>query len=448
MRRGEAPRVLRATLFFCVLGLRLRAIAGKLLKLDEESYVDAFVRANQEPGGSVCVAYVDEGGRNFKLIEKLMKAAEAGKDKALLDLQIPVGLARVGWQGTVGEMLVMTYRRPFDQRWTEANQTVPDGKNIVFHKKVGAVWKEKEVHKWLTDHAFPLINVRSLTPGDLGFPDSRYFGAGNTGGVALLFGNLTGDSQWSFSQMLRRHAERWRGSLRFSMADRTNKTREMRAFWGTGMNTDIDAELLVVQDVAWRPDDQDAVNFYHGHPRKYRLQNVTQKSVDVFFDSYERGDLKKYWISRGEWLPPDDPRFDMKVHNRLDGSFFDTFVFDDAPERARLVAFFNDDEEDGCVKCEEGREVWEEAVKEARSKKAIDSKVDFASIDQSLNEHSEFSVPHKLGQPMVMWYPRGSRRQRERGRRNIMALAQDFKAPKILESVEDLILEMEEGGEL
>merc|ERR1712241_228033 len=118
--------------------------------------------------------------------------------------------------------------------------------------------------------SYPTINIRNLGPRDPGFPEMRYFSPANTvGGIVLVAANLTGDNefrlQWQLLKLLRPHAERFKDRLRFTIVERTKKTRELRKFWGIGVDSTYDTELLLIDDFKWGgPTDLHAINFYHG----------------------------------------------------------------------------------------------------------------------------------------------------------------------------------------
>lgn len=127
----------------------------------------------------------------------------------------------------------------------------------------------------------------------------------------------------------------------------------------------------------------------------------------------------------------------------LVGNNFERIVYEEDRKRARIVAFFNDDEENGRNR-EYVREVWEKVAKEVKAKKAYRDKFLIASIDQSQNEHPETLVPGKLADPMVVFYPPGTGKQRKRQRRKLNALGGSFHFDKIMKVIDDMQYDEEE----
>merc|ERR1712226_1051841 len=78
----------------------------------------------------------------------------------------------------------------------------------------------------------------------------------------------------------------------------TKTTRQFRMRFGMGLTPDYHEELLLIENVKDEaPEDRDTWNHFHGNPKKYRLQNLTQDHIDAFFKDYERGALPTYWIT-------------------------------------------------------------------------------------------------------------------------------------------------------
>jgi len=216
----------------------------------------------------------------------------------------------------------------------------------------------------------------------------------------------------------------------------------LRKFFSVGLDLEYDAELFIYDGLAKSPTHTYDVNHYHGNPYKYRLRNLSKESVDDFFQAYSKGELPSYWVSKEPWTwgKSDMPKEEAY---RITGPVFENFVLESDSERGRLVAFFNDDPKDKCQQCKEGRKVWEEVAKRVRLTGAINKKIVIAAIDQSQNEHPEKLVPGKLAQPLLVWYPPGTKAQRLK-RKRVLRAPKAFTVDKITDQIEDLIVDDEE----
>lgn len=435
--------------------------ALRLIDLDtdeEPEGLEVLLERYTEPYGVAVAAYVDEDGANQQLLRKMDKKTRENATKLDLELRhlkVPV-VSLAGWQREGGEHMVMYYRTPFQDMWPMVGGTAMDAETPIFKKK--GKWKEKDVKKWLMDLAWPTINIRSLESGNEAFPEDRYFGPGNgVRGVALIFANLTGEkevkAQWDLLRLLRPHAERLKHRLRFSIVERTKETRDMRMFWGCGLDLKTETELLLVEKLKWANDpeqDPDIANYWHGNPNKYRLQNVTsEKMVSKFFEDFEKGTLPSYWVSKEEWNSSSIRQKPADIHSvRVTGNTFEERVWTNSPRKGLLLAYFMDDPKDGCVQCEQGRREWEAVAKMVKATQRLRDRLEVLSLDQSANEHPESKVPAKLGQPIVFWYPPGDKKKRMRGRRKLGGMTEFLYRDAIMKAIDDLLMDEFEEGEL
>uniref|UniRef100_A0A7S0FTI4 Thioredoxin domain-containing protein n=1 Tax=Pyrodinium bahamense TaxID=73915 RepID=A0A7S0FTI4_9DINO len=433
----------------------VHGVAGKpefiLQEVLNQAGLEEFLERYMEPGGSACVAYLDRNSNNHFLMKKLHQLAEEQTDMALHTLQIPIALA-LDWSEEDGnEMLIIHRRVPFTRLWEMESLPYPDNSTTRFSGKPDEEWRESEVRKWLLANAYPLINTRNLDPvAKYVFPEARYLGEANSGGLGLIVANLSGDlefsAQYRLMKMLRPHAEKWRDRLRFSFLERSKKTSTLRYNLGVGMDGNFSSELLVIKDVNWKPESKE-LNYLHGRPGKYRLQNLTQASVDAFFEDFEKGTLPTFWASKENWTftTGQPPKGEFAL--RITGPSFEEVVYEQDPGRHLFLAFFNDDPEDGCQTCERSRAIWEEVAREVASRKALRTKVRIAAIDQSLNEHPESRIPGKLGEPLLMWYPPGLREVRAKGSKNLEAMAALWTKEALLSKIDDLLMDYEADAE-
>mmetsp|Transcript_16742 Transcript_16742/g.36729 ORF Transcript_16742/g.36729 Transcript_16742/m.36729 type:complete len:454 (-) Transcript_16742:29-1390(-) len=429
--------------------------ARKLIELEEEEEeggLRSYIEHHQEPFGAVCVAYVDQESPNHKLMRKLASVSQES-DSALYDLQLQMAAALHWREGMRNETLVIMYRKPFASLWEYKYMSVMDGEDAVFPSKPGQVWKKSEVRSWMLANAFPLINIRIGGKHGGSFPQQRYLGAANPGGAVLVAANLTGDNefriQFQLSVVLRPYAELYRGRLRFTFLERTKATRELRKRLGFGLDVSLEAELLLIDKVSdLMVENADDLNHFHGNPRKYLLRNLTDEVVKQFFDGYAQGKLPSHWASQEMWSFSSESTTPKSASQRLIGTTFEALVFQSSPQKGRLVAFFNDDAEDGCENCPRGHQVWEEFAEKVLLTKTLREKVDIMMIDQSQNEHPETRVPGKVAEPMVMWYPRGTAVQRRKKRRRLDQMTKNFHVDGLWQSLEDLLIDEDENEEL
>jgi len=395
-----------------------------------------------EPGGAMVVGFVRRNSPKHKLLKRL--AAIESEDDPLTKLKLPI-VAAIDWQGQE-ESLMMMYRRPFQTLWPEAGWPNMDEDDVYFEPKKGSTWKESAVRKFLLANAFPTINVRVMERKDDVFPSGKYLDPRvNKVGAALIFANLTDDkavtTQWAISRVLRKHAERYRGKIHFSFVERTKNTRQLRQDVSMGVNPNVEAEMMVFEGTGSMEAVGGDLNYWHGDPKKYRLQNMTEAAVDEFFAKYDAGELPTYWISREPWTytgksPPSEATL------RIAGVNFDKTVLEEDPKIGKLVAFFNDDPLDGCEMCAEGRKVWEEVAQHVKSHRGLAGKVVIAALDQSKNEHPETLVPQKVAQPLVVYYPPGPNpAKRWKKRRILSRMAERFFKDPLIEIIEDMVMD-------
>lgn len=415
-----------------------------------ENSLTPILEKHLEPFGAVCIAYVDSESKNHLLLRKMGRLEESKEDVVLANLQVPVVLALNWFPGN--ESLTMMYRKPFQQMWSEVGMTAMDEHDVTFAAPVGVPWKQGAVRKWLAENAFPTINVRVLGRKEDIFPEWRYMHpAANTKAAALVFMNMTGDkevsSQLRLAIVLRKQAERLKDKVRFSFVERTKETRRLRQDLGIGVDMSFEAEMILIERPGFYPADQHDLNHWHGDPKKYRLRNFTAEAVDAFFEAFERGLLPTHWASL-ENSTLDGPPPSHEVARRLTGLDFESVVYDTDPKQARIVAFFNDNPEHNCMRCADGRTVWESVARAVQGTRSLADKVLVASIDQSLNQHPETSIAAKIAQPMIVWYPAGSRKHRLRKRRVLAGVSASFTREAILEEIEDILLDARQGDEM
>ncbi|CAE7194497.1 unnamed protein product [Symbiodinium sp. KB8] len=337
-----------------LLLLIFQGAAGKPRKLfeigsnDKEVGLDPFYEGNMEPWGAVCVGYVKQDSPNHRLLQKL--GANTAEDAELWDLQIPMA-AVIDWEEE--ESLQIVRRNYAARLWEMIEQPPMDAEPVIFAGKSGKKWKEKEVRAWLLENAFPTINYR--VAGYQGkqnpFPFDKYFGKSNTGGVGLVLVKIKDINdfgpQFRAVRYLRPHMEKLRGKIRFAVVEKTAKTLEMRQALKVGLNESLESELILFKDLEGLGD-RPVGNHWHGNPHKYRLTDLSEESVNAFFEAYYAGKLPTYWASLDEAnKAPED--------GELASFTFDEQVFKAPKKTGTLVAFFNDASV-GCADCERGRE--------------------------------------------------------------------------------------------
>jgi len=409
---------------------------------------ETFHTYGAEPGGAACLAYVDDGSPNHKLLKKMMKAADTEEGDDMLHwLQMRIGVA-VDWQPKVNESITLFYRNPFQKyfQWEQLPQFQPE--THVFPTKPGVPWKEKQLRSWILKHGYPLVNMRSLDRKDGAFPQGKFIGSANKAGLVLVAVNMTGDrefkEQYKLLKWLKPHAEKYQGKLRFTLLERTDKTRQARAYLGVGLDLSIQSDLILLPSFE-KPEDPHDLNHWHGM-KKYRLQEPTQESIDNFFEKYAKGELIPYWKSQENWtyLGGKAP----KGHaTHLTGLNFESVVYDEDPQKARLVAFFNMDPKHNCTNCQRDFGTWQQIGKRVAMTGAFRAKVLIAAIDQSSNEHPEDKIASKLAQAQLMWYPAGSRSTRFKKRRKMDNLAAVWGEEDLIKGIENEIEKMDDEEE-
>lgn len=423
---------------------------------EQENVLWPWIQKHQEPTGVTCVAYVDEDSPNHKLIKKLglflnstqQKVPE--RDQGFANMKLSVAAA-MWWREKGNESLILRYRTPFPMLWRMLELPPMDVEEKIFVSKKKK-WKEADVKKWIMEEAWPTVNIRILDKNRSPFPFDKYLSRANSGGVAFIVANLTDENevkqQLQVTRVLRQHAERLRGKVRFTFLERTKETREIRADLGVGLDSRLNAEMVLIEDVAGLspPDDQAKLNYWHGSPKKYYLNNFTQEAVDQFFLDLKKGKLPSHWVSKEPWTWGAAPAPSPGPLKHLTGATFDKFVFDEDPKKIRLVAFF--DNASYCIECgPRERETWERVAKHVERHRGLAKKVSLAMLDQSVNEHPESLVPGKIAQPMLVWYPAGSRAQRERNRRKVEQFSAAFEYDNIIENLEDALDRAEDPDE-
>eukprot|EP00928_Gymnodinium_smaydae_P047654 TRINITY_DN3180_c0_g1_i1.p2 TRINITY_DN3180_c0_g1~~TRINITY_DN3180_c0_g1_i1.p2 ORF type:complete len:463 (+),score=121.45 TRINITY_DN3180_c0_g1_i1:45-1391(+) len=445
------PRITLCALV--VLPLLSFGALGDLVTLDEDDKEDngleKFLEKHIEPFGVACVAYVDDDSKNHQLIQKLDEEAKENSS-ALHTLQVQTAAA-VHWNEIGDEQLKLVYRRPFRELWQMTGEQAPDP-DLVYPHKGKKAWNSKKVRSWLQENAWPLVNIRIMEQAYGDFPEAKYMSPiSNPGGVVLIVSNLTGDrefkTQFQLYRMLRPFAEKYRGKLRFSFVERSKKTRELRQRFSVGMDFNHQDEILLIDNVKDDyPKETDKWNHFHGNPNKYRLQNVTKEAVEDFFQAYEAKTLKPYFVSREDWTYSGNPP-PREIARRLTGNTFDEAVFDEEPLKSKLVVFFNDEPSDGCQDCVAVRKTWDLVAKKVQNTKKLASKLELMTIDQSMNEHSETLVAAKLAQAILVWYPPGTRKVRQRKRMQI-TLPRSQDPDDIVEFIAGKAEDLFEDGEL
>lgn len=280
------------------------------------------------------------------------------------------------------------------------------------------------MREWLLQKAFPTINYR--LPAYQGkkqpFPFDKYFGLSNNGGVGLLMLQLEDLNDFGPQFRAVRHMRPYieqlsagRPAIRFAVLEKSESTLEMRKALKVGLE-DLD-ELVVFRQLHGLGRKVD--NFYHGNDQKYRLTNFSELEVSEFFGSLAKGTLQTYWASldAGRPLAP----------NQLRGSDLLTLR-----EKHVLVAFLDVD----CL--ERGRTVWDAVAKAVQMSQRMRQLFELYWLDQSRDEHPENLVPGRLGEPMVMYYPPGSKK------RVLHQMSRSFDKESILEMLEDLAADSDE----
>jgi len=428
-----------------VLLLIFQGAVGKPRKLfeigsnDKEVGLDPFYEGNMEPWGAVCVGYVKQDSPNHRLLQKL--GANTAEDAELWDLHIPMA-AVIDWEEE--ESLQIVRRNYAARLWEMLEQPPMDAEPVIFAGKSGKKWKEKEVRAWLLENAFTTINYR--VAGYQGkqnpFPFDKYFGKSNTGGVGLVLVKIKDINdfgpQFRAVRYLRPHMEKLRGKIRFAVVEKTAKTLEMRRALKVGLNESLESELILFGDLEGLGD-RPVGNHWHGNPHKYRLTDLSEESVNAFFEAYYAGKLPTYWASLDEdRKAPED--------GELASFTFDEQVFKAPKRRGTLVAFFNDASV-GCADCERGREAWRSVQKEVLLTRRLRERLRLFALDQSRNEHGEQLVPGRLAQPMAVYYPPGTSAQRKKRRRVMHKMSEHFTKEGILEVINDLLEDEDEEGE-
>jgi len=406
---------------------------------DQETGLEPFFDGNMEPWGVVCVGYVNEGSANHQLLKKLGAVTES--DEALWELQVPM-LAAKGWQE---EETLQLIRRNYAAKLWEMIELPPLDNDPVVFPGVGK-WKEKEVRKWLLQNAFPTINYR--IPGYKGkkepFPFDKYFGNANSGGVGLVMVKINDITdfgpQFRAIRYMRPHIEKLSGQIRFAILEKSDSTLEMRKALKVGLDESIEAELVLYENLAGIGRKVD--NHFHGNDKKYRLSNLTEASVNHFFEAYYAGKLSTYWASKDEG---------QKMKNADVGQLkaweFESQVFHATPSVGVLVAFVNDPA-DGCAACTEGRVIWESVIKAVKLNSQLRKRFQLFWLDQSRDEHPEKLVPGRLGQPMVVYYPPGDASKRRKKTMLLHKMSASFFKDSILEMLDDMLEDQEDGEEL
>lgn len=405
---------------------------------DQETGLEPFYDGNMEPWGVVCVGYVNEGSANHQLLQKLGAVTEES-DEILWELQVPM-IAAKDWQEQETLHLV---RRNYAAKLWEMIQLPPlDSDPVVFPGD--GKWKEKEVRKWLMENAFPTINYR--IPGYQGkkqpFPFNKYFGSGNAGGVGLVMVKIKDlndfGPQFRAIRYMRPHIEKLSGQIRFAILEKSESTLEMRTALKVGLNESIEAELVLFENLDGVVRKVD--NHFHGNKKKYRLLNLTEDAVNRFFEAYYAGHLPTYWASKDEGKA-------KSAAGQLRAWDFEEKVFKADPKTAVLVAFMNAPE-DGCAACTEGRSVWASVMHAVQLKSQLRKRFQILWLDQSRDEHPEELVPGRLGQPMVVYYPPGDASKRRKRKMLLHRMSQSFFKDYIIEMLEDMLEDQEDGEEL
>ena len=275
------------------------------------------------------------------------------------------------------------------------------------------------------------------------FPFDKYFGAANTGGVALVMLKLKDlddfGPQFRAVRYMRPHAEKLLGQIRFAVLEKSESTLEMRKALKVGLDDSVEAELVLFSDLQGLGRKVD--NHYHGNEKKYRLLHFTMEAVDEFFEDYYQGNLRTYWASL------DEGQSKKRATGELKSWDFEQRVFHADRHLGILVAFMNAPE-DGCETCREGREVWDSVMREVQLSSRLRKHFQLYWLDQSRDEHCENLVPGRLAQPVVMYYPPGDEKRRKKKKMLLHKMSGSFFKDSIIEMLEDIIEDQEEGGDL
>lgn len=247
--------------------------------------------------------------------------------------------------------------------------------------------------------------------------------------------------QFRAIRYMRPHIDKLSGQIRFAILEKSDSTLEMRKALKVGLDESIEAELVLHENLAGIGRKVD--NHFHGNEKKYRLSNLTEDSVNHFFEAYYAGKLSTYWASKDEGQKIKN----ADVTGQLKAWEFESQVFHATPSVGVLVAFVNDPA-DGCAACTEGRAIWESVIKAVKLNSQLRKRFQLFWLDQSRDEHPEKLVPGRLGQPMVVYYPPGDASKRRKKTMLLHKMSASFFKDSILEMLDDMLEDQEDGEEL
>lgn len=448
--RVSVGLMLPKLLLLLVLPTRVASAGGgerprelvEMAAVDKAIGIDHFLKGNMEPFGAVCVAYVRDSSPNHKLMKKL-GAPTKERDRVLFDLQLPMGAA-IDWEPE--ESLVIIKRNYAARLWELVKLEPFDKDPVHFPSKPGKAWKEKKVRQWMLEHGFATVNLR--LPNFRGkmdaFPWNKYFGRPNSRGVGLLLLSLQPDAeraQFQAMRKLRPYIDKFADKFRFAVVEKdSERTLELRQASKLGLDGTIKSELILIekpQSLIKNGGNVENLNNWHGLPEKYRLTNMTEEAINNFFDTYQQGKLPTYWATSE--VGKSDRKGAATI--RLTSDSFEDLVFNGDAKKPVLVAFFNDHPDDGCRDCERARVVWEAFARKAHQERRLQQVV-IADIDQSVNEHPEDKIPQRLAQPMVVWYPPGTAKQRSKRRQVLWDMSQGWTEESLLEKFKDRVVDL------
>eukprot|EP00929_Paragymnodinium_shiwhaense_P073705 TRINITY_DN37665_c0_g2_i2.p1 TRINITY_DN37665_c0_g2~~TRINITY_DN37665_c0_g2_i2.p1 ORF type:complete len:294 (-),score=31.95 TRINITY_DN37665_c0_g2_i2:259-1140(-) len=278
--------------------------------------------------------------------------------------------------------------------------------------------------QWLWRNAYPLVN--RLGPE---FPVRKYFDR-NRFGLVLVVKPL-GQMKDDFMDALEPLAKQYQERLKFTMLaglGRSASISDTSVLDRYGILTDD--EVLIVEKPSESPVKRGHSN--RANPPKYRMENATIDRIRNFFEDYERGQLKRYYVSAA---PYEGPVIKDGIRH-LSGWDFEEVVGD--PSTNALVMFTSANCE-GCISYwPRFKELTKHiTILQKRKPNPFPSFV-MATMNQTANEHREVVE----GTPCLRLYSSGKRKRKWElmkpdGRSHETAVAW----------LEDIALELSEGHE-
>ena len=319
-----------------------------------EGDVKDFVDHHMEPRHAVAVARFPKGSKRHTLL------ADVAQEEDLHHL------LAIGVTFQKGRTLLTVYRYRYDR-------LDYDGK-----------WTRSAILSWLQEVAYPPVNhLPQFAPTK--FLTKNPFGI-------LLIVKPVGEGA-DIARVLEPHAARLSRKLKVSFFAKTPSTQQLCDLYGVQTSD----EFLLIE----KPQEIGSPKRGHSHmPRapKYRVENLTAKDVDHFFQQYESGVLPRYLLSN----PKEKPHIEKGLR-QLTGHDFLEVVQD--PQVSVLVEFVSEK----CEACDEFDAAYREVAQKVENRRLLQgrrpsmSRVVIARIDQSNNEHTELIK----GTPWLRFWPRG-----------------------------------------